>query len=528
MAIHAEKTMSNSIDQNFYKHADAFFPDNAPFGLTYDDVTLATCYSEVLPKETSLDTQLSESLHLHIPIISSDMDTVTESSMAIAMANNGGMGLIHYNMTEKEQVHEVARVKNNIHGLIQDPIKVFPDQYIADVLAIIESKNFKFSTFPVVDEKGVLLGLLPGRVVKQRYKDIKVIDAMTDRKEVFTLTQKEIAGDPIAAADKFFNDHLGIHKLLVVDDENKLCGLFTLSDIEQITEENAAYIKPGRDEQFRLLCGAAVSAPRTSEGNIDRDRFLGHVSNLVAEGVDAVALSTAHGHSQGVGQSVALLREQFPDLTLIAGNVTSAEGVEFLSKAGANAIKVGQGPGSICTTRIVAGVGIPQFTALYVAAKEASKKGVKIIADGGITKSGDIVKALTLSDAVICGGLLAGCPEAPGTIMEINGKLYKQYRGMGSLEAMAAGSAARYGHKKNDKQAKVAAEGIEALKEVSDSLDKVLVQLTGGIQSGMGYLGARDLNELKKNARYVRTTQSGQRESAPHDVIEVKTAKDGN
>lgn len=515
--------MKSSIDHNFYLPAATFFLNNAPFGLTYDDVSLATCYSEILPRETVLDTQLSDSVHLNIPIISSDMDTVTESSMAIAMAHNGGIGLIHYNMPEKEQVHEVARVKNNIHGLIQDPIKVSADQQIADVLALISAKGFKFSTFPVVDDKGVLLGLLPGRVVKQRYRSIKVVDAMTARSQVFTINQKKLEGDPIAVADRFFNEHLGIHKLLVVDDEDKLCGLFTLSDIEQIAAETQVHIKPARDDQFRLLCGAAVSPARKQDGTINQDPFLEHVGNLVAEGVDVVALSTAHGYTSGVGQSVRLLREQFPELTLIAGNVTSAAGVEFLAKAGANAIKVGQGPGSICTTRIVAGVGIPQLTALYVASQEAAKHGVNIIADGGITKSGDIVKALTLADSVICGGLLAGCPEAPGRIMEINGKLYKQYRGMGSLEAMAVGSAARYGHESQDKQAKVAAEGVEALKEVSDSLDKILVQLTGGIQSGMGYLGAKDLKVLKLNARYIRTTQAGQKESAPHDVIEVKT-----
>lgn len=518
--------MKSSIDQHFYLPAATFFPNNAPFGLTYDDVSLATCYSEILPRETVLETQLSDAVRLNIPIISSDMDTVTESSMAIAMAHNGGIGLIHYNMPEKEQVREVARVKNNIHGLIQDPIKVSADQYIADVLELIRAKGFKFSTFPVVDGRGVLLGLLPGRVVKHRYRGIKVVDAMTARDQVFTIKQKDIDEDPIAVADRFFNDHLGIHKLLVVDDDDKLCGLFTLSDIEQIAAETQVHIKPARDEQFRLLCGAAVSPARKQDGTIDKDGFLGHVSSLVDEGVDVVALSTAHGFTVGVGDSLRLLRAQFPDLTLIAGNVTSAAGVEFLAKAGANAIKVGQGPGSICTTRIVAGVGIPQLTALYVATQEAAKRGVSIIADGGISKSGDIVKALTLADAVICGSLLAGCPEAPGKIIEINGKLFKQYRGMGSLEAMAAGSAARYGHKANDKQAKVAAEGIEALKEVSDSLDKILVQLTGGIQSGMGYLGAKNLKALKTNACYIRTTQAGQKESAPHDVIEVKTADD--
>lgn len=518
--------MSESIDQAFYKSADEFFRLHADTALTYDDVTLATRHSAVIPRDTNTETELSPNLHLSLPIISSDMDTVTEAPMAIAMASNGGLGLIHYNMSERDQVKHVARVKNNIHGLIQDPIKIGPEAYIADVLAIIDEKGYKFSTFPVVDEKGKLLGLLPGRVVKERYRDRKVSEAMTDRKDVYTLSTAEIESDPIAAADKFFNEHLGIHKLLVVDPEERLHGLFTLSDIERINDEARANVKPARDKEFRLLCGAAVSAPRTSEGALDRDRIIGHVSNLVKEGLDAVAISTAHGHSEGVGEAIRLIRSEFKDLTIIAGNVTSAEGVAFLAEAGANAIKVGQGPGSICTTRIVAGVGIPQLTALYVCSRAAKEHGVKILADGGISKSGDIVKALTLADAVMCGSLLAGCREAPGQILEIDGKLYKQYRGMGSLEAMKAGSAARYGHGKQDKNRKIAAEGIEALKEVSGSLDSVLDQLTGGLQSGMGYLGARNLAEHKERARFIRISAAGMRESAPHDVVEVKTSKD--
>ncbi|WP_269541900.1 IMP dehydrogenase [Cerasicoccus fimbriatus] len=518
--------MSESIDQAFYKSAEQFFIANSGIALTYDDVTLATRHSAVLPRNTVTEVELSHGLHLSLPIISSDMDTVTEATMAIAMASNGGLGLIHYNMSEREQIKQVARVKNNIHGLIQDPIKIGPDAYIADVLEIIEEKGYKFSTFPVVEDSGKLLGLLPGRVVKERYRDRKVIEAMTPRGDVYTISTKTIEDDPIAAADKFFNDHLGIHKLLVVDEQDRLHGLFTLSDIERINDEQRANVKPARDKEFRLVCGAAVSAPRTSEGDLDRDRIIGHVGALVNEGLDAVAISTAHGHSEGVGQAIRLIRSEFKDLTIIAGNVTSAEGVGFLAEAGANAIKVGQGPGSICTTRIVAGVGIPQLTALYVCSQAAKKYGVKILADGGITKSGDIVKALTLADAVMCGSLLAGCREAPGQILEIDGKLYKQYRGMGSLEAMKAGSAARYGHASKDRNRKIAAEGIEALKEVSGSVDAVLDQLTGGLQSGMGYLGANNLAEHKERARYIRVSPAGQRESAPHDVVEVKTTKE--
>lgn len=513
---------NSQFDAQFYLHADAFFLKHSDVGLTYDDVTLATRFSEVLPRNTRVDTQLSERLRLNIPLISADMDTVTEGHMAAAMARNGGLGIIHYNMSKRDQVREVARVKNDVHGLIQDPITVSANAYIADVLEMIDLKGYKFRTFPVVDADDKFVGLLRGRVVKRRYHAVKVADAMTPVDEVFTVRDADIADDPIGAADRFFNDHMGIHKLIVLDQNGTLKGLFTMTDIERIREEESAAVRPARDEQFRLVCGAAISATRAADGSLDRDAILEHAHNLVDEGVDALAISTAHGHSVGVGQTVRLLRDAFPNITLIAGNVTSADGVDFLADCGADAIKVGQGPGSICTTRIVAGVGIPQLTALYVTAKAAQKRGVKILADGGITKSGDIVKALTLADAVMCGGLFAGCREAPGSLMEINGKLYKQYRGMGSLAAMQAGSAARYGHASAAKASdKIAAEGIEALKEVSGSLDDVLRQLIGGLQSGMGYLGAPNLPALRANACFIRISPAAMRESAPHDVVEI-------
>jgi IMP dehydrogenase len=512
----------DSLDSKFFKPADAFFPAYNNIGLTFDDVTLATLYSEVLPRDTQLDTTLADGLHLNIPVISSDMDTVTESRMAIAMALSGGLGLIHYNMGEREQLSEVSRVKNNVHGLIQEPIKVAPDQLIGEVLDLIAKKRFSFSTFPVVDAQGKLVGLLSGHVVKQRYAKRKVAEALTPRPQVQTINKKELGRDPIAKADRFFTDHPGIHKLLVVDDQDRLHGLFTMSDVERITQERNAQFKPARDSHFRLLCGAAVSATRNAFGELDRQRILQHVSGLVERGLDVVAVSTAHGHSRGVGDTVRMLREAFPKLPIIAGNVTSAAGVEYLADCGANVVKVGQGPGSICTTRIVAGVGIPQLTALYVASRAARRKRVAILADGGITKSGDIVKALTLADAVICGGILAGCSEAPGEVMEFSGKLYKQYRGMGSLAAMKDGSAARYGHTTDPKR-KVAPEGVEALKEVSGTVDRVLEQLIGGIQSGMGYLGAANLAQLREKARFIRVSPAGQREAAPHDVVELKT-----
>jgi IMP dehydrogenase len=516
-------TRNSSFDDSFYPPAERFFTANNHLGLTFDDITLATLYSEILPRDTQLDVALAEQLRLNIPIISSDMDTVTESRMAIAMAINGGLGLIHYNMPEKQQLSEVSRVKYHVQGLIQDPIKVSPDQFIGDVLKLIEEKKFGFSTFPVVDEKGKLVGLLSGHVVKPRYAAKKIADALTPRRQVHTITRRELGKDPIARADKFFTEHIGIHKLLVVDEDDHMLGLITLSDVERIQQERKAQFKPARDAQFRLVCGAAVSATRNAFGELDRERILNHVGGLVERGVDVIAVSTAHGHSKGVGDTVKVLRGAFPKLPIIAGNVTSAAGVEYLADCGANIIKVGQGPGSICTTRIVAGVGIPQMTALYVCSLAAKKKKVALLADGGITKSGDIVKAMTLAQAVICGGIFAGCTEAPGEIVEISGKMYKHYRGMGSLAAMKAGSAARYGHEKSDSTRKLAAEGIEALKEVVGSVDRVLAQLIGGIQSGMGYLGAKNLEQLRAKARYIRVSPAGMKEAAPHDVVELKT-----
>jgi IMP dehydrogenase len=516
-----KKSSRGGSDSDYYLPADAFFRASLPTALTFDDVSLATHFSEILPKDADTSTSIGESVRLHVPIVSSDMDTVTESRMAIAMALNGGLGLIHCNLSARDQVKEVARVKRHIHGLIQDPITVTPDQFIGDILAMIEQRKFAFSTFPVVDDKGNLVGLLSGNVVKERYRTKHVTEVMTPRADLVTEHERNVSKDPIKVADDFFDRHIGINKMLVIDDRGHLRGLVTSSDVEQITSEAKSLRKPARDSQFRLVAGAAIAPLRRPTGKLDRERILAHVGHLVEEQVDVVAVSTAHGHTAGVGDMVRLIRKAFKDLPIIAGNVTSSEGVEYLAKQGATGIKVGQGPGSICTTRIVAGVGIPQLTALYVAGKAAAKTGVSIIADGGITKSGDIVKALTLSDAVICGGLLAGCREAPGEIIEISGKIYKQYRGMGSLAAMKVGSAARYGHDVDDKSRKLTAEGIEALKEVSGSVDEVLGTLVGGVQSGMGYLGARTLPELRDKARFVRVSPAGQKEATPHDVIEV-------
>lgn len=512
-----------SADEEFFLPAEAFFRANRPTALTFDDVSLATLYSEILPKDADTSTSLSDSLRLPVPIVSADMDTVTESRMAIAMALNGGIGMIHYNMPARDQVKEVARVKRHIHGLIQDPITVSPQQSIGEVIAMIESRRFAFSTFPVIDAQGRLVGLLSGNVVKERYKAKPVSEVMTPRSALLTQTVAEAGADAIRAADRFFTRHVGVNKMLVVDAEDRLRGLVTASDVERITAEAKTRRKPARDAEFRLVVGAALSILRRPDGALDRDAVLAHAEHLVEERVDALAVSTAHGHTRGVGEAVRLVREHFPELTIIAGNVASGAAVDYLAECGASAVKIGQGPGSICTTRLVAGIGIPQLTALYIASEAARRRGVRLIADGGIAKSGDMVKALTLADAVMCGSLLAGCREAPGEIIEIGGKVYKRYRGMGSLAAMKAGSAARYGHEAADGVRKVAAEGIEALKETTGSLDDVLAGLIGGIQSGMGYLGASTLSELRSKARFVRVSPAGQKEAAPHDVVEVST-----
>ncbi|MAK28630.1 MAG: malate dehydrogenase, partial [Opitutae bacterium] len=306
------------MDNEIYLPADEFFELAKPTGLTFDDLSLATRFSEVTPSGTDLKTSLAESISLSIPIISSDMDTVTESDMAIAMALCGGIGMIHYNMSQRQQVKEVARVKYHVHGLIQDPITITADKLVGDVLALIQEKSFQFRTFPIVDDEGKLLGLLPGRVVKERYRDRKVTEGMLQRNEVYSIRESEVGADPIETADRFFSKHMGIHKLLVVDGSDRLRGLYTLSDIERIIGESSNHLKPARDENFRLLCGAAVSVPRTPDGEIDSQSLHEHVQEMVEQGLDMIAVSTAHGHTKDVGAVTASLRREFPDLAIMA------------------------------------------------------------------------------------------------------------------------------------------------------------------------------------------------------------------
>lgn len=399
--------MPTSWDDACYLDADAFFSSQFPLCFTYDDVSLATRYSEILPTETLLGLSVGD-IQLQVPVLSSDMDTVTESAMAIAMALEGGMGIIHPNMTPERQVQEVTLVKNYYQGL--------------------------------------------------------------------------------SAIDK------------------------------------ARFPQASLDSKGRLVCAVSLGIKRKADLTLDTTAILDQAAALQAAGANCISVSTAHGHSLGVGQALKCLREAFASLTLMAGNVTSQAGVEYLIECGANSIKIGQGPGSICTTRIVAGVGTPQLTALYLARKGLKGRPISLIADGGISKSGDMVKALTLADGVICGSLFAGCEEAPGVTLEINGTLYKEYRGMGSYKSMAKGSASRYGHQAIEHASsthlqKRTAEGVEALKPYCGPLRDVLGKLVGGIQAGMGYIGAKDLAALRNKARYLRVSPAGQREAGVHDVF---------
>jgi len=474
-------------------------------GLTFDDVVLVPGFSDVLPDQVDTATTFARDIVLSVPLVSAAMDRVTEARLAIAMARCGGLGVVHRNLTVEDQAAEVQKVKRSQSGMISDPVTLPATATLDDAEQLMN--RFKISGVPITNRDGVLVGILTNRDVRfcspDDYKR-PVSDFMTSEGLV---TAPE--GTTLEQAKKLLQQHR-IEKLPLVDAKERLRGLITVKDIMKRQE----FPNATRDSSGRLRVAAAVGVGEDLETRVEA---------LARVGVDAVVIDTAHGNSMGVVKAIERVKASWPELAVVAGNVVDEGGVETLHGAGADAVKIGVGAGSICTTRVVAGVGIPQMTALYVCARAAAEKKVTILADGGITKSGDIVKALTLAQAVICGGVLAGCAEAPGEILEIGGKLYKQYRGMGSLAAMKAGSAARYGHTSADTTRKVAAEGIEALKEVSGSVDDVLANLIGGVQSGMGYLGAGTLTALREKARFIRVSPAGQKEAAPHDVIEVST-----
>jgi inosine-5''-monophosphate dehydrogenase len=468
---------------------------------TFDDVLLVPNKSEVLPREVTLATNLTKKIKLNIPLMSAGMDTVTQSKMAIAMAREGGIGIIHKNMSIEEQAIEVDRVKRQENGVITNPFYLSPDHTINDAQAVMS--KYRISGVPITVD-GKLVGIITNRDI--------VFETNYDRKISEVMTSKDLITAPedttIEEAKELLKNHK-IEKLPLVDKENNLKGLITIKDIEKVK----IFPNSAKDERGRLLCGAAVGVT----GNM-----LERVDALVKVGVDVITLDTAHGHSQGVIDAVRTIKEKYPDIQVIAGNVATAEATRDLILAGADCVKVGIGPGSICTTRVVAGVGVPQLTAVMDCVEEAEKHGVSIIADGGLKYSGDIVKALAAGAKVaMMGSMLAGCEESPGESEIYQGRSYKVYRGMGSLAAMACGSKDRYFQEGNKK---LVPEGVEGRVPYKGYVADTIFQLLGGIRSGMGYLGARTLEDLYKTATFVVQTSAGLRESHPHDISMTKEA----
>jgi IMP dehydrogenase len=464
--------------------------------LSFDDVLLLPGYTDVLPDEVDTSTVLVRQIRLHIPIVSSPMDTVTESRMAIALAREGGVGVIHRNMPIERQVSEVDRVKRSEHGIIWDPIALSPDQTVRDALQLME--RYHISGVPITDEQGYLVGILTNRDIRFETNYDRPIREVMTAENLITAP----LGTTLDEAERILQQHK-IEKLPIVDEQGKLRGLITIKDLLKLRQHPNAT----KDAKGRLVVGAAVGPLRAP---VERARA------LYEAGADFIVIDSAHGHSEGVLQAVRAIRRAIPDLPIIAGNVATREGVRALVEAGAECIRVGLGAGSICTTRVVAGVGVPQLTAILECADEASKQGVPIIADGGIRYSGDIVKALAAgASAVMLGNLLAGCEESPGEIEIYRNRAYKVYRGMGSLAAMRAGSSDRYAQ--TDPR-KMVPEGVEGRVPYRGPLAETIHQLVGGLRAGMGYVGARNLQELRQKARFIRITNSGLRESHPHSV----------
>ncbi|MDC2867829.1 MULTISPECIES: IMP dehydrogenase [unclassified Bacillus (in: firmicutes)] len=473
-------------------------------GLTFDDVLLVPAKSDILPREVSVKTVLSETLQLNIPLISAGMDTVTEADMAIAMARQGGIGIIHKNMSIDQQAEQVDKVKRSESGVITDPFFLTPDHQVYDAEHLMG--KYRISGVPVVnnEEDRKLVGIITNRDMRfiQNYS-IKISDVMT-KEDLITAPVHTTLED----AEKILQKHK-IEKLPLVDDNGVLQGLITIKDIEKVIE----FPNSAKDKQGRLLVGAAVGVTADAMQRIDA---------LVKANVDVIVIDTAHGHSQGVLDKVREVREKYPNLNIIAGNVATAEATRELIEAGANIVKVGIGPGSICTTRVVAGVGVPQLTAVYDCATEARKYGVPVIADGGIKYSGDIVKALAAgAHVVMLGSIFAGVAESPGDTEIYQGRQFKVYRGMGSVGAMEKGSKDRYFQEGNKK---LVPEGIEGRVPFKGPLSDTVHQLVGGLRAGMGYCGAADLTFLRENAQFIRMSGAGLRESHPHDVQITKEA----
>ncbi|MDD2995705.1 MAG: IMP dehydrogenase [Bacteroidia bacterium] len=467
-------------------------------GLTFDDVLLIPAYSEVLPRNVDLSTRFSRRIELKVPVVSAAMDTVTEAKMAISIAREGGIGVIHKNMTIAEQAKQVGIVKRAENGMISNPVTIRPEAKVSDALALMA--EYKIGGIPVVDASGYLVGIVTNRDLRfQRDLTTRIESVMTSENLVTTSRSTDLE----AAAD-ILQQHK-IEKLPVVDKDNKLVGLLTYKDITKAKDKPMA----SKDAQGRLRVAAGVGVTADVFDRIDA---------LVEAGVDAIVIDTAHGHSKGVIDTLKEAKKRYKDIDIIVGNIATGEAALALVEAGADAVKVGIGPGSICTTRVIAGVGVPQLSAIYDVAKALKGTGVPVIADGGIRYSGDIVKALAAgANTIMAGSLLAGVEESPGETIIFNGRKFKSYRGMGSLEAMEKGSKDRYFQDVEADVKKLVPEGIAARVPYKGSLFEVVYQMIGGLRAGMGYCGAATINDLHK-ARFTRITNAGVAESHPHDV----------
>ena len=471
-------------------------------GLTFDDVLLIPQESEVTPNMVDLGTQLTKKIRLNIPFMSAAMDTVTESQMAIAVAREGGIGIIHKNMTIAEQAAEVDKVKRSENGVIANPFSLSKDHTLKDADDLMG--RYKISGVPIVDDDNVLIGIITNRDLRFETDFSKRIEESMTTKNLITAP----VGTGLSEAQVILSKHK-VEKLPIVDKEILLKGLITIMDIEKAVQ----YPNSARDEQGRLLVGAAIGVT---------DDCLDRVKALVEAGVDVVALDSAHGHSRNIINKVKEVKKAYPDLQVIAGNIATAEAAKALIEAGADCLKVGIGPGSICTTRVVAGIGVPQITAIYDVCNEAKKYGIPCIADGGIKYSGDCVKAIAAgADVVMMGSLLAGCDESPGEFEIFQGRRFKVYRGMGSLAAMEKGSKDRYFQTGSKK---LVPEGVEGRVPYKGPLSDIIYQLTGGLRSGMGYCGTATIPELKENGKFIKITGAGLKESHPHDIYITKEA----
>jgi IMP dehydrogenase len=472
--------------------------------LTFDDVLLEPARSDVVPSEVEITTRLTRSIPLNIPLLSAAMDTVTDSRMAIAIAQQGGIGIIHKNMSIENQSDEVDRVKRSESGMIVNPITMSPDQKIHEAMAVM--KKYRISGLPIT-RNGRLVGILTNRDLRfETRMDLKISDLMT-KHNLITVP----VGTTLEKAQSILHKHR-VEKLPVVDSKHRLKGLITVKDIQK----RIAYPNACKDGLGRLRVGAAVGA--TGD-------FQERAAALIKAGVDVVVVDTAHGHSVRVMAAVKQLKRRFPEIELIAGNIATEEGARALARAGADALKVGMGPGSICTTRVVTGAGVPQVTAILSCAKVARREGIPLIADGGIKYSGDITKAIAAgADSVMVGSLFAGTDESPGETVLYQNRSYKVYRGMGSLEAMKAGSRDRYGQEGAFFEGKLVPEGIEGMVPYKGSVEVMIPQLTGGLRAGMGYCGCRTIVDLQSLARFIRITSFGLKESHVHDVLVTKEA----